>query len=65
MIIYNQKEKGDKTMTRAEIEKRIEEVSDMLFMVMMTDHYTAEDWELDRKYRAEIARLENELNQIK
>ncbi len=52
-------------MTRAEIEKKIEEVGNMLFMVMMTDHYTEEDWELDRKYRAEIARLENELNQMK
>jgi hypothetical protein len=65
VIIYNQKRKGDKTMTRAEIEKRIEEVGGLLFMVMMTDHYTAEDWELDRKYRAEIARLENELNHMK
>ncbi len=52
-------------MTREEIEKRIEEVSNLLFMVMMTDHYTAEDWELDKKYRAEIVRLENELNQMK
>ena len=48
-------------MTKKEIEMKIADAEERLFFIMMTDHYTRNDWELLNKTEKEL----KELNELK
>ena len=62
MLYYNQKrEREDKTMTKQEIEKRIEEIEDRIWWINMADRYTYEDRQILNKLYKELRKLREEL----
>ena len=50
--------------TREEITKRIEELETKKFYLAMKDRWNDRDFETDRNYRIEIAKLEKELEEV-
>ena len=49
--------KEDENMTKQEMVKRIEELDQAQFELMMKDMWDAQDYELDRYYTQEIKKL--------
>ena len=50
------------TMTREQIEKRIEDLETRRFTLAMCDRWTQEDYDLDKELFEEISKLKKELN---
>ena len=62
VIIIIEKRKEIHTMTREQIEKRINELKNRKFALAMCDRWTQEDYDLDKELFEKINKLEKELN---
>ena len=51
-------------MTKMEIEKKIEKIEDMRFLLAMKDHWTREDFRWDDKQAHELQELHKELAKL-
>lgn len=49
-------------MTKMEITKKIENLNNREFMIMMSDRLTREDWDMLAEIKKERAELEKKLN---
>lgn len=56
--------KEDKNMTKQEMVKRIEELDQAQFELMMKDTWDRADYDLDRYYTQEIQKLKKELETV-
>ena len=60
----NTKEKENKTMTKEEIIKRMEEIERDRFFLAMADHWTRADFDRDDKLFKEWLKLKNQLKEM-
>ncbi len=47
-----------------ELKKKLEELQNREFMLQMKDYWARDDYDLDRKLRAEIREIENKIKEM-
>lgn len=60
--LYRKKEREVNKMTKMEITKKIENLNNREFMIMMSDRLTREDWDMLAEIKKEREELQKKLN---